>query len=356
VCHSRAESARWADGYEQHADRVADKVVRGESAEGELDKMAGGGGNRGVQHKGVQHKAVQMEAGKAVDTLSTPATDAKVAVGKTIAPPDDKKKEITNASVDSPTTHPMWPTFEARINALFAAYPPPKVVARNIWSQVCGAVDSTEGAMKRDGSNDTYSNPGRGWVNMESAGFKKAMAEFDSVMATLKQVTQAQFVKAKTFGFWSKPEGRQLAEKAADLTLETSGIGGLFDGIPSLDAHANGWDPQLWGSLSNAYGEAVAEEMTKSGKAVHVFAGGGTDKTNVFGAVESKALAKGAQRLGKTLEEAVTFHAVAAKSKTDRTVDTAQEGGTVKGTWYSGHSWDESLKVGREKFDALPAK
>ncbi|MHC5826289.1 MAG: hypothetical protein ACYT04_63140, partial [Nostoc sp.] len=108
--------------------------------------------------------------------------------------------------------------------------------------------------------------------------------------------------------------------------------------------------------LSRAFGEAAAKEMTKKDKSVHVCAGGGTDKTNVFGAVESKALEKGASTLGKTLEEAVTFHSVAAKSKTQREPDLNTQEGELPGTWYSGHSWDESLKIGKQKFDLLPDK
>jgi len=44
------------DGYEKHADQVADAVVAGKNAEGILDTMTGGGGG------GVQKKAVQMDA------------------------------------------------------------------------------------------------------------------------------------------------------------------------------------------------------------------------------------------------------------------------------------------------------
>ncbi|MCA9517796.1 MAG: DUF4157 domain-containing protein [Myxococcales bacterium] len=45
------------DRYEGHADRVADLVVQGKSAEGELDAMAGGG-SRGVQRAAVQRDMV----------------------------------------------------------------------------------------------------------------------------------------------------------------------------------------------------------------------------------------------------------------------------------------------------------
>lgn len=84
------------DSYEQHADRVADKVVRGESAEGELDKMAGGGADRGVQRRAVtrlepvqMHRApVQMRGGKAesyygtYDLNGTGCTNAHVFEGE----------------------------------------------------------------------------------------------------------------------------------------------------------------------------------------------------------------------------------------------------------------------------------
>jgi len=48
------------DSYEQHADAVADKVVKGESATGLLDQMAGGSGGG----EPVQRRAVQMEGDK----------------------------------------------------------------------------------------------------------------------------------------------------------------------------------------------------------------------------------------------------------------------------------------------------
>jgi len=292
------------------------------------------------------------------DSLKT-TTDAQTKAAEKNPVDQAAKAQVTEASVEEATKHPMYPTFVARLQSLFDKTGPPpgydiKILARNLWTQVCRAVKGSQPQMRRDVGNSTYSNPDRGWVDMESPGFKTAMSEFDSVMNTLKEVTNAPFMQAKTFGFWSKPEGRALGEKMADLTLETSGIGALFDGMPSIDAHANGWDPQLWGSLSKAYGESVATEMTKKGKSVHVFVGGGTDKTNIFGAVESKALEKGAARLGKTLEEAATFHAVAAKSQSKREPDEAVQAGDLPGTWYSGHSWDQALTTVNTKFQQLP--
>ncbi len=46
------------DAYEQHADKVADAVVKGESAEGLLDQMAGGASGGATQSKAIQRKTV----------------------------------------------------------------------------------------------------------------------------------------------------------------------------------------------------------------------------------------------------------------------------------------------------------
>ena len=53
------------DSYENHADRVADAVVSGKSAEGLLDKMSGGGGGGGAtQRRAVQRKDGGKTGGK----------------------------------------------------------------------------------------------------------------------------------------------------------------------------------------------------------------------------------------------------------------------------------------------------
>ena len=72
--------------------------------------------------------------------------------------------------------------------------------------------------------------------------------------------------------------------------------------------------------------------------------------------VESKALENGLPKMGKTLEEAVTFHSVAAQSKTQRKPDTTVHKGQLPGTWYSQHNWDKALQEANKGFEALPEK
>ncbi|MEA5420031.1 DUF4157 domain-containing protein [Spirulina sp. CCNP1310] len=314
----------------------------------------------------LQQGAVRRQVIQRADTLK--GSDAQTTVGKDNKVTKEEKEQtlalIKSGAVTSALDHPMYAKFKARLTSFFQQFPPPanediNTLAETIWTKIYTGIQSSSPEMERRADNTTYSNVSKGFVDMESAGYKKALTEFDDVMGVLKKAAQSQFMKAKSFGFWSKPEGREFAEKMCDVTLETSGIGALFDGMPSIDAHDNGWDAQLWGSLSRAFGEVAAQEMKVKGKTVHVCAGGGTDKKNVFGAVESKALEKGAGELGYTLEEMVVFHAIAAKAqdRDGRKVDWSVREGAMKlpGTWYSGSNWDESLRVGKKRFDALPA-
>jgi uncharacterized protein DUF4157 len=57
------------DAHEQHADRVADLVIAGQSAEAELDRYAGRGGSPAVQRKPGDASSPQQPAGTHVDRL-----------------------------------------------------------------------------------------------------------------------------------------------------------------------------------------------------------------------------------------------------------------------------------------------
>ena len=68
---------RAGDAYEEHADAVADRVVRGEGAEALLDQMAGGTPGSGVQMRGA--KGDDQAAG--VDASKTPTGETRVEPG-----------------------------------------------------------------------------------------------------------------------------------------------------------------------------------------------------------------------------------------------------------------------------------
>lgn len=267
---------------------------------------------------------------------------------------------VDSKSTASPVAHPLFATFKARIDSLFKDFPPSAgfdvtTAAEVIWLGICDSMTNAAPTIAPNATPTAWRPDSKGalrYIDYGSPIYKAAMVQFDKVMVELKKAAAGQFKKGKSFGFWSKPEGRELCEKMCDVTLETSAIGGLFDGLGSLDKVASG-DLHLWGALSKAYAEAIFDTW-ETGRSIHVFAGGGTDKSNIFGQIESVALKAGAASKGKRLEQVTTFHAAAAKRQSDRKVDYSVRGGQVAGTWYSGPEWGLSLTIGKNKFNDLP--
>lgn len=115
------------DPYEQHADRVADAVVAGKSAEGLLGEKAGGAA---VQ------KSVQRKAGDAQGITGGKVTLEDFAGGK-VSESDKKSARDTNASNDSKTLADMAKSVktgtarsEREMLAAIAANTMPRYVAR----------------------------------------------------------------------------------------------------------------------------------------------------------------------------------------------------------------------------------
>ena len=198
-------------------------VVAGRSAEGLLDQVPAGGGGAGIQRRVVQRELGLGRSAGVDEQLSE-----KVAKANPVA-------NVDKNAPNSPLSHPYFPTFKARVLALFAHVGAPKskdpaALAEELWQGVCGAISQSQGQMADE---NTYQNKdkAKGWVDMSSAAFQAAIATFEKTLATLQQYTQSQFAKCNTFGFWSTPTGKELAEHHCDVTLETSGVGALFDGM-----------------------------------------------------------------------------------------------------------------------------
>ena len=242
---------------------------------------------------------------------------------------------------------------------MFARVPPPEGrtpddIATDTWRKVWLAMRRSQPVMGNATTPDeggVYADPSRGYVDMNADAFQGVLGQFEGVLEMLRGYLSSQFASARSFGFWSTGVGRALSEHISDLTLETSGIGALFDGIPSIDKVAKcGWDVHLWGALSHSYGVAVGEQIQQEGKRVHVCLGPGARRDNIFAAVESKAIEAGAATVGKTLKEVCTFHAAAPTKKWGAALDTSVGRGEFDGTVYSG---DED--TARQKADEYNA-
>lgn len=267
---------------------------------------------------------------------------------------------VTAASPGDPKTHPYWPTFLKRVEGLFKtvsapADQSPASIAEDIWKKICAALLAAQPSMDAPG---TYSNPSKGWVDMKSPGYDAAIGQFASVIDELAGYGSSQFNAAASYGFWSGGDGRKVAEAACDLTLETSGIGGIFDGIPTLDADAHGWDPDLWGGLSAGYARAIVRSIVEDDdKTIHVCLGSGARADNIWGVVESESIRTGLAGEGLRMEDFVTYHGVACADQSCQEPDWSKTSSAgMKGAVYSGMSWQDAVDAAKaHKATAPPA-
>jgi hypothetical protein len=112
---------------------------------------------------------------------------------------------------------------------------------------------------------------------------------------------------------------------------------------------------RVWPALSKGYAECVVEEVVKGGKTIEVFTGGPYAEGNIWEKIESAALKKGLEGVGRTMEEVTTYHAVAnTKQNAYSDIDVKQKGGRFPGTWISTKNRAQMLKTLNEKWNLLP--
>ncbi len=186
---------------------------------------------------------------------------------------------------------------------------------------------------------------------LAQGSYKTNMSEsFNLLTNALKGLSQLQFDKYQTFAFWNSPGAKEVAVAAKSggvLALESSAIGGLFDGFGSYEELAGGiestsWDPQLWAELSRAYAAMVIDAIVKDpDKRIVVICGLEFNNPgyNIWNSIESLTLALGARR-AKLVEQdlqAVTTYLGVAGRLDGRTpiVDMTSSCAGVDGTWVS---------------------
>jgi len=244
----------------------------------------------------------------------------------------------------NPATHPYRTTFIKRVEAVFAGLKPeggtPAQFAADAWDEVCLAVIRAAPNMSDPAA---YSNYKKGWVNMTSPQFVDALSEFETLIDSLNAASRSQFANANSFGFWSKVSGRALAESCSDLTLETSRAGAIFDDFPSLEG-GDGWDPELWGALSQGYAGAVAAQVLNSDKKIKVCIGPNRNPGNIWDSIESKAFG-GSEADIAHFKKATTYYAAFTASKDSKELDSNFVEGGVSGAGYAGKSEDDAVSL-----------
>jgi hypothetical protein len=119
-----------------------------------------------------------------------------------------------------------------------------------------------------------------------------------------------------------------MARKHVDISLESSVLGGLFDG---MSLGVSGADLTLWAALSKAYATFAAEKASE-----RTYAGflgqGSTQTASIFNQIEQKTFA---EMLGEEQKASleVTWYACLGTAESDRKFpDTTVSGGGLAGT------------------------
>jgi hypothetical protein len=196
--------------------------------------------------------------------------------------------------------------------------------------------------------------------SLDQGSYVTNMSEsFNLLTTALKGLSQLQFDKYKTFAFWNSPGAIEVAKAAKAsgvLALESSAIGGLFDGFGSYAELASGaesksWDPQLWAELSRAYAAMVMDAIVKDPKKrIIVVCGIGFDDPsfNIWNSIESLTLKLGAKRakmLEKDLHAKTKYFGVAGSLVDGKPViDMASTFEGIAGTWVSCSTPAEMVK------------
>lgn len=209
---------------------------------------------------------------------------------------EDKGKQLANqAFLDykSSFDHPGFTLFKGRLSKLFAELDSDssgeaEAKAEAVWKEVFHVE-----RLQQEYDKLPMSDPDAGWINMEqlredhvNKASYDVLSSFSLVENTVQKALDSQFEKANSFAFWSGPVAKDIVlnHGGADVGLETSALGGLFD-----DININGkWDGALWAGLSHMYANAVVKHAKN--KTVCVFCSPGASMSNIYTAVEFPAL------------------------------------------------------------------
>jgi len=262
------------DSYEQHADKVADAVVSGQSAEGILNEMSGGSSD-------VQQKAVQ----KAPPGGSTPG-GAHGAPGSPHARTGATGDTVGGETVPAPRPKtaseykslPGWTDFDALVSPLSSPGE-----AYQHWKICIDQIDVNE---------QMWTKVGGDWTKTKTFIDTAGRGVFEQVAS---QLLPTAFDPTKTYGLFSGNLAKEYARSQVTILNDTA-AGKIAE---HLHASAPGkkWAfmQALWRAVSNVYAERVA--FLNQG--VNVY---GRYEGDVFAEVEAVTLTDVANDFGLTLD------------------------------------------------------
>lgn len=198
--------------------------------------------------------------------------------------------------------------------------------AERIWLQTVSTILRTNSAYKAAPAVD----PAGRYKDLGSDAMKSIISEFDPICDALAKYMSKQAAGASTFAFWSGKPGCSMAKANAQVALESSALGGLFDGL-NIDG---AWNTQLWGALSQAYAMHASNKV--SGRRYLGFVGLGSSRDqSIFNKIEQPTFAGFFEEKALPVPD-ITFYACAVKVANIEEADHRFTGGGIKGTYEQG--------------------
>jgi Domain of unknown function (DUF4157) len=198
--------------------------------------------------------------------------------------------------------------------------------AQEIWLKVVEALQKTDAAYK---AAPTDAKSGR--KDLAADGFKKIMAEFDPITDALKPYMEKWTKGKKSWAFWSGKPSVELAKKHAEVCLEKSALGGLFDNINI----SGGWDIQMWASLSKAYASHAATNIGGAHFSGFVGMGSSADQS-IFNKIEQPTFVGMLSEKQKVTLKIDWYAAAGDPEKEMKTPDYRFKAGAVDGVYAEG--------------------
>ena len=206
--------------------------------------------------------------------------------------------------------------------------------AKEIWLKAIGAIQGVNADWKEAKNYVEHDEAGNAIEtrrkDLSASVFQDTIIpQFQDLVDLLEDYFRAQTTNAGSWGFWSGQPGAQMAKDNSDISLESSVMGGLFDGM-ALGAH---WTDglTLWTALSNAYATYAAEKIEE--RTYLGFLGKDSTQTaSIFNQIEQKTFSKLLEKQKKG-DVKVTWYACLGTEESDRkTPDTTVSGGGLPGT------------------------
>ena len=266
--------------------------------------------------KNVDALAVKVKAGEAsndaLEAKQRELADTLAGLFELMAPDFDPNKALSDQDPRATLKSPQYADFKGRFITLAnnLSMPAGAAAAQELWLKVATALHDTDAAYKAAPS----ASPDGRRKDLSSDAFQKIMKDFEPITAALAPYMEKYAHGKKSWAFWSGKPAVEVAKKHAEVCLEKSALGSLFDGI-----NINGsWDIQLWASLSKAYATHAAQHVGEAQYSGFVGLGSSADQS-IFNKIEQPQFVSMLDEKAKASLH-VSWYAVAGDPKQDMKV------------------------------------